>query len=1322
MKFASIFSDDYLVSTWAPEFEAYKSNGTDAALLGRLRNWDQRDPKLSETQTEAAFIRLFFEELWGFWPTGSRDVSLGFCMVSQSKVAGAGQTGGTGAADLALGWFGRPGIPPVGQVQCEFKDVKSGLDAPQNRKGNPRSPVRQCFDYLRGALEQTPTNSSLHPAWGIVSDMNEFRLYLRRLGEGQVQRFIIRARPSEMQTSLLEESEGGRQQRFLFSRLFHRESLLAESGVTPLERVLDAQGIQERALEGEFYREYSAYREHLFNELVAANPDYAGKKWKLVRLAQRLLDRLLFIMFAEDMGKALRFPRDLLRDTLSEHSRLRSYNPNDHKVWSDIKDLFRSMADGVPFGKETIPRFNGGLFQEDKELEGLNVPTRVFCLAGQGESAESMLLHPKTLHYFSAKYNFGAAGARQQRTIGLYTLGRIFEQSLTDLEVMEAHAAGRESLAEISKRKRDGVYYTPEWVTAYIVQETVGRRLDEIKVEVARSRRIPEGFTVTNEETALWRKQDPRERRERLRRKEILRKEARALGLNGGASDEPAPPLKTAIDRVDAYMGFVEEYLQRLEKFTVLDPACGSGAFLIQALELLLRERRWVAEERGRIEGQLLFDNDVLVRETLGNNIFGVDINSESVEITKLAMWLHTALPGKPLCALDDNIRCGNSLVGPEFASWYGKKRGLLFASLDEGVQAKVNVFDWRAAFPRVFEAGGFDAVVGNPPYVKLQHFRRVEADVAEFLTEARRADGTPVYRSTQTGNFDLYLPFIEKGIGLLKPDGRMGFIAPSLWLVNEYGEGLKGVIRESRVLERWVDFQSFQVFEEAITYTALQFFRKAANERLRFALHPDSDLSPIEWSGTSDSVPYGSLPEAVDPWHFLPVVERTLLERLRRDCHSLEQVAEQIFQGLVTSADGVYHLERLGKNRYRRQAKFTESTVLQIEDELMQPLVSGKEAKRYQTPQTNTYLLFPYELDAGKPRLWTAAEMGNRFPVGWQYLQDHAIELRGRENGKMDRDGDWWAYVYPKNLDKHRKPKLVVPRLVYRLVCSIDFDGSFYLDNVDVGGVLPKDPRDLGFLGAVLNSPVANFVFRRTSKPFQNDYRSANKQFIAPLPIPRATDDQKAEVGARARRLHELHSKRRDVVAALEQRLLSAQTESDQREESWLWADVKSARHWAKSAPADKSGRTATAWAKDHFHVLVSQRLEHLSAVLVPGTVLSAQADNGELRVTSHAHVLLRTYEDEATAPFIAAQWRHALRDLRITEVFDPSKLLRLLLSLRKTDNSALRDQVVKLDAEIQQLDRDIAAAEAEMNEIVYGLYGLSEEERKVVEGGKAI
>ena len=1284
MKFSPLFSDDYLASVWAKELEEYQGSGQDAALLDRLRKWDGRDPKLTESQTEGIFVQQFFVGTWEYWGTGQRETADGFCMVAQSKVSGAGQTGGQGAADLALGWYGRSGTSPIDQVLCEFKDIRSSLDAPQNRKGNNRSPVKQCFDYLRYAFDQTPANSAVRPSWGIVTDMNEFRLYSRRVGEGQVQRFVIRPRPSDPQGSLLDETPQGCLQRFLFSQVFHRRMLLAERGPTPLERVIEGQGIHEKALEEEFYREYAAYREYLFDTLVACNPDFAAAKWKLVRLAQRLLDRFLFVLFAEDMGAALNFPHALLRDILAEHSRSVAYDPDDQLLWGVIKKLFRSMADGLPFGKASIPRFNGGLFQDDAELEGLLVPTRVFCLAGQGESPDSMHAYSRTLLYFSAKYNFGTTGAQRQRTIGLYALGRIFEQSLTDLEVLEAHAAGKESLAEITKRKRDGVYYTPEWVTSYIVQETVGRRLDEIKSELG----LVDARAVTQEDVKKWRKASPSKRQE---------------GTPG---------------RVERYRNTLGLYVKRLESFAVVDPACGSGAFLIQALELLLRERRWVAEERGRIVSEL-FDWDEAIRKTLSNNIYGVDINAESVEITKLALWLHTALPGKPLCALDDNIRCGNSLVGPEFTPWYSKKHGLPFAQADEGVRAEVNVFDWRTAFSKILDAGGFDAVIGNPPYVKLQHFRRVEADVAEFLMEARRPGGSPLYRSTQTGNFDLYLPFIEKGISLLKPEGRMGFIAPSLWLVNEYGVGLKGVVRETRALDRWVDFQSFQVFDEAITYTALQFFRGVPSTHVAFALNPSSDLSQVDWGAGGETVPFRELPAPVEAWHLLPRRERLLLGRLRSKSQTLADVSDKIVVGIQTSADSIYHLRRRGPGIYARKVKGETDTPCEIEDALMRPLVSGEEAKRYQTPATDTYLLFPYDLSGGAARLWSQEELESRFPHGWAYLRRFESDLRGREKGKMDHDGSWWAYNYPKNLDKQESPKLGVAETVPGMRVFADPTGVFYLNNVRVNGVLPARPEDLWYLAGILNSPVVDFVFRRTAKPKQGGWFEANKQFIAPLPVPHPTEEQKAAVGERARCLQELHTHRRDLALALDQRIESNQCEPESRGESWFWADIKDAKHWKKSAPPQLPASEATVWAKEHYHVLLRDRLAAVDALLRPGSVLTVHESAGELTVRSHVHVALQGYDGVDVAPFVAAQWRHALRGTRASESFDAKALVRLLLNIRKTDNAGLRDQVVKLDQEIQRLDTEIAAVEAELNEIIYGLYGLTEDERRMVEEG---
>lgn len=1290
-----LFSEDYLLSRWEAEFRAWLDSGEDDALRDRLRKWANRDPSLTETQLESQFHDLFFKQTWGYWGTGEKGKEDGYCLNAQYGVEGAGQTGGKGAADLALGWWGREDVPPVPQTLCEFKDIRSCLDAPQKRKGNDRSPVKQCFDYLKYAFDATDSHSTLTPTWGVVTDMNEVRLYARRVGDSHYQRFFIQ--PSVTGTvSLLDEGEAATFQRFLFSRTFHREMLLAEYGKSPLEKMLEDQWVREKELEKGFYREYQAYREAVFEAIAAANPGFQGTRGALVKLTQRFLDRCIFILFCEDMGKALDFPTDLLRDMLVGQSTNPSFSPDFTNVWDLVKQLFRTMRDGGPFPPDhTINRFNGGLFEALPELEALVIPNRVFCAKGQGESPAALVKHKDTLLYLAANYNFGAHGTEHQRTITLYALGRIFEQSITDLEYMEAAADAKETLATVNKRKRDGVYYTPEWVTDYIVKETVGARLADIRAELD----LELGTELPERDVKAYRTAINASRRRKL-------------------PDNAASRMVRALD----------EYEVALSKVKVLDPACGSGAFLIQALQFLLKERRTIAEERARITGAAsLFDTDASMRAILSTNLYGVDINPESVEITQLALWLNTALPGKPLSNLDTHIRCGNSLVGPDFEAFYQQKHpDTLFSDLDAQSKEDVNVFDWEAAFPEVFGAEvpeaerGFDCVIGNPPYVKLQNFRKVKPDESEYYAEAKRPDGTPVYESARSGNFDLYLPFIEKGISLLHPRGRMGFIAPSLWLKNEYGTDLRRKMLRDRCLDRWIDFRSFQVFSEATTYTAIQFFSAAPNKHIRFFLAHHGDIAHVNWLGKTETFPYEGM-SAEEPWNLYVNGARDLITRLNRSCLRLDHpsLTKQIFQGLITSADSIYHLHRVAPNRYSRKGTSAGDDVYEIEDAIMHPLVSGPEAKRYLLPATDIYLLFPYVMVETKPRLLSQEELERRYPKAWAYLKQFEKNLRARERGKMDRDDCWWGYNYPKNLDKHERPKLLMPRLVLHLCCIADEARGFYLDNVDVGGVIPARKGDLWFLCGLLNAPVCDFVFRRTSKPFRGDYLSANKQFIAPLPIPDATDAEKAEVGERAKELQELHTARRDKMELLQRRLDSEQCTDVKHTEDWLWGDVKTKAAWKQDAPDTLPAREKMTWAKEQYETRLAAHMEKIDAVLAPGAVFSVREDAGEVRVLSDGVPIVTVYVEDAEASFLAAQWRQVARTTNVTEKFEAKTLIRKLLTLRQTHNSALRSQVGKIDADILALDAEIARAESEMNALVYRLYNLTEEEIKLVEAG---
>lgn len=373
-----------------------------------------------------------------------------------------------------------------------------------------------------------------------------------------------------------------------------------------------------------------------------------------------------------------------------------------------------------------------------------------------------------------------------------------------------------------------------------------------------------------------------------------------------------------------------------------------------------------------------------------------------------------------------------------------------------------MNAFDWLGAFPKVFARGGFDAVVGNPPYVKLQNFRAVHADMARFLRDGRPEADVKPYASTQSGNFDLYLPFIEKGISLLNERGRLGYIAPSLWTTNEYGEGLRKIIATGCNLDRWIDFKSFQVFDEATNYTALQFFTKAPNPGIHVAEAPAGEIPDDPWSDAGRALPYGRQ-EFGERWLLLTGEERVLIDRLYQRCRRLDdpEHTTNIFVGLQTSADAIYHLKRLGPGRYRctpRGERADSPYDVAIEDALMKPLVSGAEAKRYVTPATETYLLFPYALFGNRVGLIDAAIMQTNYPKAWAYLTSHRDALRMREvrrdpHGTVTEapfdDGHWYRFGRHQNLDKQEIIKLVVPRLVENFACSVDETGSVYLDNV---------------------------------------------------------------------------------------------------------------------------------------------------------------------------------------------------------------------------------------------------------------------------------
>jgi hypothetical protein len=1246
-RFKPLLDRSFLRGALEYEFQDYLSDGHDAPLLERLNNWLKRDLK-KESQTQGNFIQCFFVDTWGYKPDGTGSAI--FNLKPEFPIAATGQTGGKGKADLGIGNFGN-GQAEIPQIVCEFKDIHSGLDNKQNRKGNNRSPVQQAQDYLWGARRGVALNAPVQPRFAIVTDMNEFRLYWSENMPERYVRFKIGNPKQQLEfDDILALSEGTGEDaqfdRFLFWFLFKPSMLLSNAGRTQFERLVERQGKIEEKLEGKFYEDYRNYRKVLIDNIMLQDVGSLTRSGK-VRLGQKLLDRLIFIMFAEDMGGRVGFPSSELQSQLIRFSEDTMLEGDGQEVWTRLKQIFNRMNTGGDIGSHKIHQFNGGLFRDDQDIDSLKLPNHIFVVRGQGQNPANISEHKQTLLYLAATYNFAKEGDAKN-SIGLYTLGHIFEQSIVELEKLEADADERPSLTDVTKRKRDGVYYTPEWAVRRIIEETIDPLF------------------------AKWKS-------------------------DAGWAQEGDPSKAAAM-----------AYWDRLTKIKVIDPACGSGAFLIVALKHLEREFAAAADAAVTAKAIPKRPSEAEITEMiLVNNLFGVDINPASVEITRLSLWLHTAQANKPLSSLDSHIACGNSLIDSRFYN----KRDLM----DAEERDRINTFDWEGDFA----SGSFDAVIGNPPYVKLQNFVKVHADMAAWLE--RGSTGERPYQST-TKNWDLYLPFIEKGLALLGGDGRMGYIAPNLWPTLEYGEGLRGLIHKGRHLEKWLDFRSFQVFEEATVYTSIQIFSKAPVEEIKLAFAGDGDISRVEWTDDDYILPYDAIALPLKPWLIAPAPVRTMIERLGKDGTPLghSENTNQIFQGIITSADHIYHLRRIGKDRFaytpRAHGKKQAEVVVEIEQGIMKPLISGAEAKRFLEPETDTYLLFPYRVMPDVTILLTPDELAFEFPKAWKYLQLHEKELRAREGNKFN-DDKWYRMGRTQNLDKQEVPKLLVAQLVPELRVCFDDQGKFYANNVRVNGILPRGDNGW-FLTGLLNSPVSNYIFKWLGKPKDNGYFEANKQFIAPLPIPKVDGTSRAGLTALAKRLQQRCTSRMDMLAQLAERLSTTARTPLPLEH--MLPDVDSIPQIELNIPKSVPKLNRKAWVDNERTAQEEAARAQLDGIIRLDSEMTVELSKGKLSFLIDEREVAKLFVESAEAALIEAQWRCIALDFTPTGKGDGKRLIDRLRKVAKTAEPAVAKQIIAIGKDLADLSNEIKEDEKQLHELTCGLFKLTDGERALIDASR--
>jgi len=491
------------------------------------------------------------------------------------------------------------------------------------------------------------------------------------------------------------------------------------------------------------------------------------------------------------------------------------------------------------------------------------------------------------------------------------------------------------------------------------------------------------------------------------------------------------------------------------------------------------------------------------------NSIYGVDIDAQAVETTKLSLLLkvledETAetidaqlsfLHQRALPDLAANIKCGNSLIGPDF--YADAQLGL--AGLNDEERYRINVFDWEAEFPHILgksvpeERRGFDAVIGNPPYIRIQNLKEFAPREVEFYK--RR------YVSASKGNYDIYVVFVERGLSLMSARGLLGFILPHKFMNAKYGEPLRGLLSRGRHVSEIVHFGHQQVFAQASTYTCLLLVGRLPHDQVRVCQVDDLDA----WrAGSKDggSVPARLLSGA--EWMLSTGRTGELLARLRTSPTKLGDAAARIFQGIKTGADSVYIVEELERSDESVHV-YSRATCHEhwLEAGLLHWLAKGGDSARYYLRRTNRLILFPFKHEGGTPVLIGADELARRFPLTWKYLLANRDSLEGRERGRM-RGLDWYSFSRIQALDVMPLPKLFTPDLAPRAAFSWDPTGEcFFTGGVAGGyGILPADGYEIEYLLGLLNSRLLDWVIRRTATSMRGGWYSFEARFIRSLPI----------------------------------------------------------------------------------------------------------------------------------------------------------------------------------------------------------------------------
>ena len=857
-------------------------------------------------------------------------------------------------------------------------------------KGTTCKDLNKRYNREQSPIEQVTNYASIKEdtQWAFVSNYNEFRLFNPSYRE----KYISFKFKQLIDSDVLKK----------FLLIFSKFSLIEKD--IP-QTLLKETRIIERELEDEFYKLFSETRLMIIEELKY---NEGMDNIEAIRIAQLILNRFIFLCFAEDL---LLIPSETTADILLtpiKHKNLTKYT-----MWNRLNELFIFADEGNI--ERGIGSFNGGLFKED--LYGLKIRDKVEDLSffdkcyktwkfeEKYEEIESLLgvykdtLNPiyKNLLIIST-FDFGSE-------LSVNILGHIFENSIGDIEELKDETTKR--------RKKDGVFYTPEYITDYLCRNTI---IPYLSIS-------GEAYTVH----------------------ELIRE----------------------YEETDS----LDELDKKLKEIKIIDPACGSGACLNKAVDVLFDIHKSLYDSKysdDRLD-KYIFDSLDSRRQIIINNIYGVDLNEESVEITKLSLFLKLATSfgvkkGFKLPNLNKNIKCGNSLC-------------------DDDTIVGNKSFKWKEEFNEVFANGGFDIVIGNPPYVSSQ-IKNLSEDDEQSEKKYLKENYITAYKS-----YDLYVLFIEKGITILKENGIISYINPNKFLNSAYGEKLKEYLNNYHV-DELIDFGDKQIFKDAKNYTCILKISKniSNNPTLYLKNITNPELTLLNFNNKQENE-YSKLiiipNEQMKKWNLVDKQELDILNKLKQ-YDTLSKFSTNIWEGARPGFEKAYIVSE------------NEIFDLNLERSLIKKFIKNEDINKYSINlkgefNNPKFIIFPY-VNSELINL-------NYYPNIKNHLEGFNNELYD-SNGKNNDELRYSYYHLPKefndstlmiitpDISKHNSftllesDDIIFPNTIYSISLNKEFDNYKYV-----------------FL-AILNSNLIEWFIKKISPSIRGGYYRYKSTYLEQIPI----------------------------------------------------------------------------------------------------------------------------------------------------------------------------------------------------------------------------